>query len=132
MRHPRYPARCRGRAADLRLLHGDYTSDDVVALGPILRLPTGYLRNADTTVTVDRQVTLLLLEKAARVWGVGDFRICRRTVEIASSDAKLAMLIPKIEDYRIILNPGLFDSLAEHGARTKASAWTRERCRSPG
>lgn len=98
------------------LLDGHYTADDITAIGPALHLPSDYLHNAETTDTVDRQVTLLLLETAARLCGIGAFRICRGNfgATVSSGDPHTAMIQQQIQSYRFVLNPAVLDSIEQH------------------
>lgn len=109
---PLDPAQERRVAA---LLHGHYTTDDITAVAPVLQLPPDYLHNAETTDTVDRQVTLMLLEKATQLCGIGNFRICRGNFGAnASTDPQTAAIQQRLQSYRLILSPAILDTIEQH------------------
>lgn len=62
------------------VLAGRHSPDDGAAVVPALRLPPRYLIDPLVTREVNRQTTLMLLIKAARLHGVGNFKICRTSM----------------------------------------------------
>ncbi|ANY10822.1 hypothetical protein [Pseudonocardia sp. HH130630-07] len=62
------------------VLSGRHSPDDGAAVAPALRLPPHYLVDPLVTREADRQTTLMLLIKAARLHGVGNVKICRTSM----------------------------------------------------
>lgn len=97
------------------VLSGRHSPDDGAAVAPALRLPPHYLVDPLVTREVDRQTTLILLIKAARLHGVGNFKICRTSMgDDPTADPDTRMLLQQIARYRFLLSPSLLDVIAEH------------------
>lgn len=97
------------------VLAGRHSPDDGAAVVPALRLPPRYLVDPLVTREVDRQTTLMLLIKAARLHGVGNFKICRTSMgddPTAAPDTR--MLLQQIARYRFLLSLSLLDVITEH------------------
>lgn len=97
------------------VLAGRHSPDDGAAVVPALRLPPRYLVDPLVTREVDRQTTLMLLIKAARLHGVGNFKICRTSMgddPTAAPDTRI--LLQQIARYRFLLSPSLLDVITEH------------------
>lgn len=97
------------------VLAGRHSPDDGAAVVPALRLPPRYLIDPLVTREVNRQTTLMLLIKAARLHGVGNFKICRTSMgddPTAAPDTRI--LLQQIARYRFLLSPSLRDVITEH------------------